>query len=137
MAAAPLLPPLVLDQVSGLAGGDGDQHPPKVAAVVEPGKSAELGTTAQAVEGAQCRVLLVGGPARRVSKPRRASRTRSAKYRSQSRREASGSPALRPPTQRVTEPEPSLSVVIAACPSSGLWSLASTIDANYIAPTGK
>jgi len=131
VAATPLQPTLVLDKVGGFAGGDRDQHPPEVVAVVEPGKPAVLGPPAEAVEGAQRRSSSSAAARGAAPSRARASRTKPAKYRSQSRRAASGSPALSPPTQRVTEPSPS--VVMAACPLSGLGSVAFTIDRDSIA----
>ena len=56
-AALAALPPEV---VGGLARRDRHEQPPQVAAVAEPGEPALGGTPAEAVEGAQRHVLLVG-----------------------------------------------------------------------------
>src|SRR5262249_46593355 len=63
--ASPLLPALVLRQVRRLAGGEEDEELPQVQAVVQLGKAAVLGPPAEAVEGAESDVLLVGGAAGR------------------------------------------------------------------------
>ena len=63
--AAPLLPALVLRQVNRLAGGEEDEELPQVQAVVQLGEAVLLGPTAEAVEGAQGDVFLVGGAAGR------------------------------------------------------------------------
>jgi hypothetical protein len=58
-AAAPLLPSRAAHLVGGLAFGDGDEDPPEVIAVVQPGKAALGGGAAEAVEGTQRRILLI------------------------------------------------------------------------------
>src|SRR5206468_8828108 len=63
--AAPLLPSLVLRQVKRLAGGDPDEELPQVQAVVQLGEAVPLGPPAEAVEGAEGDVFLVGGAAGR------------------------------------------------------------------------
>ena len=62
--AAPLLPALVLRQVGRLAGGEEDEELPQVQAVVQLGKAFLLDPPAEAVEGAEGDVFLVGGAAR-------------------------------------------------------------------------
>jgi len=54
---------VVGDLVEGLAGGDDDQQPPQVVAVVELGEPAAGHPLEEAVEGILDDVLLVGGPA--------------------------------------------------------------------------
>src|SRR5207237_440616 len=61
--AAPLLPALVLRQVNRLAGGEEDEELPQVQAVVQLGEAVLPGASAEAVEGAEGHVLLVGGGA--------------------------------------------------------------------------
>ena len=63
--AAPLLPALVLRQVKRLAGGEEDEELPQVQSVVQSGKAVLLGPPAEAVEGAEGDVFLVGGAAGR------------------------------------------------------------------------
>src|SRR5262249_43188726 len=55
---------LVALQAPGLPGGDDHQQLPEVVAVLQPGELAPLGAAAEAVEGAEGHVLLVGGEAR-------------------------------------------------------------------------
>src|SRR5262249_31120582 len=61
----PLVSVLVTHQLEGLAGGDGDQQMPEVLAVVQPREAATFGATAEAIEGAEGYVFLVGDPPRR------------------------------------------------------------------------
>jgi hypothetical protein len=68
-SAAALLPPLALDLIQGLSLGDDHQEPPEVVAVGEPGAAAAGRASAEAVEGAEGRVLLVGDGSRRVAEP--------------------------------------------------------------------
>jgi hypothetical protein len=63
-AAAALAPPGAAELVGGLALGEGHQQPPEVVAVVEPGEAAFRGGAAEAVEGAERRVLPVGDDGR-------------------------------------------------------------------------
>ena len=68
---------LVLGEVDGLAHRQDEEQLPEVVAVLEPGELARLGAAAEAVEGAQRHVLLVGGDARGRARSRaRASATR-------------------------------------------------------------
>ena len=63
LAAAALLPPLVLDLVQRLALGDDHQQPPEIAPIGELGVATVGGSPAEAVERAEGGVLLVGdGP---------------------------------------------------------------------------
>ena len=64
-AAAAFLPLFVLAQVQRLAGGQHQQELPQVVAVVQAGEAALFGRPAEAVEGAQGHVLLVGRLPRR------------------------------------------------------------------------
>src|SRR3954453_487876 len=60
-----LLAALLLDQVGRLARGDQDEQLPQVVAVLQLREAALLGGPAEAVEGVQGHVLLVGRPPRR------------------------------------------------------------------------
>ena len=60
-AATALHPPRAAHLVGDLAFGDGDQEPPEVVAVVEPGEAALSRGAAEAVEGTQRRILLILG----------------------------------------------------------------------------
>jgi len=66
LAAAALLAVLALVQVDGLARGDDDQQRPQVIAIIQFREAALFCPTAEAVEGAQRRVFLVGGAARQA-----------------------------------------------------------------------
>src|SRR5262249_26027846 len=61
--APPLLPALVPQEVEGLPGGEDDQQPPQVVAVLQAREPAAGRGPAEGVEGAEGRVLLVGRPA--------------------------------------------------------------------------
>src|SRR5262249_24250310 len=58
-AAPALLPPLAPDLIGGLADRDRHQQRPEVVAVVQPGEAAGGGAAAEAVEGAERRVLRI------------------------------------------------------------------------------
>ena len=60
LAPVALVPALVLDEVDGLPLGDDQQQLPEVVAVGEARESAVGRPTAEAVEGAQGDILLVG-----------------------------------------------------------------------------
>ena len=62
-AAAAPFSVIVREQVEGFAGGDDDQEPPQVVAVVELGKAARGHAAKEAVKGVLDDVFLVGGPA--------------------------------------------------------------------------
>ncbi len=103
-AAAALLPRLPPVLVRGLADGDDDQDPPEVVAVGQVGEAPARHAVAEGVEGAEGHILFIGGGGPGLE---RANRTRDWKYRCQSWRAASGSPARRASTQIVTEPRSS------------------------------
>jgi hypothetical protein len=64
--AAAFPPPLVAEQVRGLAHRDDHQQPPQAVPIEQVGEAALLGGAAEAVEGRQRHVLLVGHAARRA-----------------------------------------------------------------------
>ena len=65
VAAPALVACVVFDEVGRLAGREDDQQRPQAVAVLQVGELSLFGPTAEAVEGAEGGVLLVGDPAQR------------------------------------------------------------------------
>jgi hypothetical protein len=103
LAASSRPPPLVVRQVDGLALGDEDRQSPEVVTVGEPGVAAPPGTTEEAVEGAERRILLVSLGPRRAAEPRAGEPGDVLDASSQSWRAAPGSPCLSAAIHRLTE----------------------------------